>query len=163
MSAVLQQSGVRIDRKAWDYIPATENIRPLRDRMLVEPIDWEPGGLKVFTTGGQPTCGKVLAIGPGVYPTKYSKDRSKSWSSKAFRKCDVEVGDIVQLEEYPYPQVQWGDRIVLVPREEDVTGVLDHGAGVPRCHTRNCTKFVESSENYCTDCLDDMHPVIRHA
>lgn len=160
---MMEVSGIRIDRKAWDYIPATENIRPLRDRMVLKPIDWKPSGLAVFTKGGTPTRGVVLRIGPGCYPTIYSKDRSKSWPSKVLRKCDVKVWDLVQLEEYPYPTIQWGDQPVLIAREEDVTGILEYGSGVPRCKAKNCTLFVESSEEFCTDHLDAMYPVTRRA
>lgn len=127
----MEVSGIRIGRKVIDFIPATERIRPLRDQIVLRPLEWEPSKIIAVAYWGKTLRGEVLAIGPGVYPKQYSKDRSKSWESKQFRACDVKVGDIVELgglelHGYDFPTLQWGDQTVVLCREADVTGVV-HG------------------------------------
>lgn len=124
----MEVSGVRISRKVADIIPATERIRPLRDQIVLKPLEWEPSKVIKVVYGGKTLRGEVLAVGPGVYPKQYNRDRSKSWESKQFRKCDVKVGDIVELggleiHGYDFPTVQWGNDTVVIVREADVTGV----------------------------------------
>lgn len=135
---VLEKSGVNIGRKRIDFIPATQNIRPLRNQIVVKPLPWEPSptlkalGVEVIWQGGV-LRGEVLAVGPGCYPKLYNKDRSKCWDSKTFRPCDVKAGDIVELgglEIHGYQHwltVQWGNDKVIIASEQDVTGIVDNG------------------------------------
>jgi len=135
MSAVLQQSGIRLRRKRVDVILATETIRPLRDQIVVKPLPWEPSpylkskGVEIVWQGGV-LRGEVLAVGPGHYPKQYNKDRSKCWDSKTFQPTDIKVGDIVELgglEIHGYDHwlhIQWGTDTVIIAREADVTGIV---------------------------------------
>src|SRR5271166_6325385 len=98
MSAV--QSGKRIGHESFDAIPAQTSLRPLRDTIILEPLPWPFSKIIQVVYTGRPLRGKVKAIGPGTYPKRYDGprgQRSKCWDSKAFRPCDVKVGDIVQL------------------------------------------------------------------
>lgn len=126
---MLQQSGVRLDRKRVEFIPADSTIRPLRDQIVIKPLAWEPSKIIDVVYRGKTLRGEVLAVGPGVYPKQYNKDRSKSWDSKAFRPCDVKVGDVVELggleiRGYSFDEYLWGDQPIVMCREADVTGVV---------------------------------------
>jgi len=74
-----------------------------------------------------------VAVGPGHYPIKYNGPkgkRTKSWRSKRFQPCDIQVGDIIDLgglerQGYLFPTVRWGAKEVVVCREADVTLVGD--------------------------------------
>ena len=92
-------------------------IRPLGDRVLVEPIEE-----KEQTVGGiiipdavkeKPMQGKVIAVG---------KKTDKDGKEIAF---DVKVGDTVLLPKYGGTEVKLGDKKLQLVREEDLLGVLE--------------------------------------
>jgi chaperonin GroES len=92
-------------------------IRPLGDRVLVEPID-----VKQVTKGGiiipdsakeKPIEGKVIAIG---------KKRDDDGKEIAF---DVKVGDKVLLPKYGGTEVKIDDKTLQLVREEDLLGVIE--------------------------------------
>jgi co-chaperonin GroES (HSP10) len=136
---VVEKSGIRIGRKRLDYIPAEANIRPLRDKIVVKPLPWEPSpylksiGAEIVWQGGV-LRGTVLAVGPGTYWTKTNKDRNKAWQEKQLTRTEVKVGDVVELgglELRGYDHwltVQWGSDKVIIASEQDVTGVLEQAA-----------------------------------
>lgn len=132
--SMLQQSGIRIGRKRVDIIPADCSIRPLRDQIVIKPLDWEPSpilkqlGVEIVWQG-KTLRGEVLAVGPGHYRKQYSRDRSKSWDSKQFTPCEVKIGDIVELggleiRGYGFDELRWGSQPIVICREADVTGVV---------------------------------------
>ena len=138
-------SGVRIGNESLDSIPQSAKIRPLRDQIVVEPIPWPFSDTIEVVYQGRPLRGKVKAVGPGLYPRRYNGpkgQRTKSWDSKAFRPCDVKVGDVVQLgglslQGYLFPTFRWGGIEHVVCREADVTGIeTDHGE-TERIHARD--------------------------
>jgi co-chaperonin GroES (HSP10) len=118
----------RIKQKP-EMIAADERLRPLRDHIVVKPLDWQPSRIIVLAgSKREPLQGIVIAVGPGCYPRQYNKDRSKSWESKAFQPCEVKVGDRVQLggleiDGYLFPQVLIGNEIHVLCREADVCGI----------------------------------------
>ena len=127
MQTGLSSSGVRVgERRTPDLISERETIRPLRDYIILKPLEWKPS--KVIEIAGdtrKPLRGIVMAVGPGCYPKRYNKDRSKTWDSKAFRKCEVKEGDTVELggleiRGYDFPSVLIGTEMHLICREEDV-------------------------------------------
>lgn len=125
----LEQSGVSLGRKRVDRIPATENIRPLRDQIVIKPLAWEPSKILEVVYRGRTLRGEILAVGPGHYPKKYNHDRSKSWDSKQFVPTQVKVGDVVELgglelRGYAFDELLWGNQPVVMCREADVTGVV---------------------------------------
>lgn len=125
----MSDRGVRIGNETLTFIKASENIRPIRDQIVVEPL---PVDSNVLVECWKPIRGRVLATGPGCYPKRYNGPkgaRSKSWDSKAFRPCDVRVGDLVELGGkeiggYLFQTVRWGTKEVVICREEDVNGII---------------------------------------
>jgi len=92
-------------------------IRPLGDRVLVEPID-----VKEVTKGGiiipdnakeKPMEGKVVAVGK-----KLDKDGKEI-------KFDVKVNDKVLLPKYGGTEVKINDKTYQLVREEDLLGVIE--------------------------------------
>lgn len=119
--------GAEVSHKTTSAIPADHRIRPLRDWMVVEPLDGTMSAIIKVVTETKPMKGIVRAVGPGCYPKKYDHPdkhrRTKMWDSKALRPCDVKVGDTVGFESRAFQTLYWGDRMCLLMREEDVTGV----------------------------------------
>ena len=117
--------------RAPDVVSAGETLRPIRDGLLVEPLDFEPSKILDIVRFGRPLRGKVKAVGPGIYPKRYNGPkgvRTKSWDSKAFRPCDVKVGDTVQLGGlalggYLFQTFMWGTKKHVICSERDVTAI----------------------------------------
>jgi co-chaperonin GroES (HSP10) len=116
--------GAELSHKTTGYIPAECKIRPLRDQIILEPIDSAYSSIIIVIDESKPIRGIVRAIGPGVYPHRYDHDqkgrRTKLFWGKKFRPCDVKVGDLVSIEPFERQCFYWGDKICLVVREEDV-------------------------------------------
>jgi hypothetical protein len=126
----LEQSGVRIERKAHDFIEASERIRPLRDYCVVRPLEWNPSRtIQIAGNTRRTLRGTVTAVGPGCYPWEYNRDRSKRWARKKLRPTDIKVGDIVELGGleiggYDFPIISIGNVPHVICREEDICGVV---------------------------------------
>ena len=92
-------------------------IRPLGDRVLVEPIEEKEqtvGGIIIPDAAKEkPMQGKVIAVG---------KKTEKDGKEIAF---DVKVGDTVLLPKYGGTEVKLGDQKLQLVREEDLLGVLE--------------------------------------
>jgi co-chaperonin GroES (HSP10) len=125
--------GVRLGNETLTTVRADERIRPLRDQIVVEPLDWEPSKIISVAYWGKPLRGIVRAVGPGTYPKKYDGrkgQRTKMWDAKHFRPCDVKVGDIVELGGleiggYLHSTFWWGSIEMVLCREEDVAIVCE--------------------------------------
>ena len=91
-------------------------IRPLGDRVLVDPIEEKEqtvGGIIIPDAAKEkPMQGKVIAVG---------KKTDKDGKEIAF---DVKVGDTVLLPKYGGTEVKLGDQKLQLVREEDLLGVL---------------------------------------
>ena len=91
-------------------------IRPLGDRVLVEPIEEKEvskGGIIIPDTAKEkPMQGKVIALG---------KKRDDDGKELAF---DVKVGDQVLLPKYGGTEVKINDKTYQLVREEDLLGVM---------------------------------------
>lgn len=126
----LETSGVRLESKRHEVIPTTQRIRPLRDYIVVRPLEWEPSRtIQIAGNARRTLRGTVTAVGPGCYPKRYNRDRSKTWDSKAFRRTQVRVNDVVELggleiDGYSFPQILIGNELHIICREEDVCGVV---------------------------------------
>jgi chaperonin GroES len=92
-------------------------IRPLGDRVLVEPIDVKEqnkGGIIIPDAAkDKPMEGKVIAIG---------KKRNEEGKEIAF---DVKVNDKVLLPKYGGTEVKFNDKTYQLVREEDLMGVIE--------------------------------------
>lgn len=129
-----------LNTDSLDGIPKHCKIRPLRDQMIVEPIDIEFSKILDVVHSLKPVRGKVLAVGPGHYPTVYldaNRDRlpdhartrrKYSAAGTVFRPTSVKVGQVVQLGAIErgggaFERIRWGGKDCVICREEDVAGV----------------------------------------
>jgi hypothetical protein len=134
--------GVSLVAETIDFIPASCVLKPLRDQMIVEPIDVVHSRVLIVPPHTSKLVrGKVLAIGPGHYPLIYmDKDgnrgaprgkRAKIAWGEVFVPTEVKVGDIVHLDgrntgKTAFDAFYWGTKYCLHAREADVAGVEDH-------------------------------------
>jgi chaperonin GroES len=92
-------------------------IRPLHDRVLVEPIEAEEktkGGIIIPDTAKEkPQQGKIVAAGPGA--------RSEDGKLIAL---DVKVGDKILYGKWSGTEVKVDGKDLLIMKESDIMGVL---------------------------------------
>ena len=92
-------------------------IRPLGDRVLVEPIEEKEqtvGGIIIPDSAKEkPMQGKVIAVG---------KKLDKDGKEIAF---DVKKGDTVLLPKYGGTEIKLDGKKLQLVREEDLLGVLE--------------------------------------
>ena len=126
--------GQRFGGETCTVIGDHETLRPLRDTLIVEPLDVIYSRYLIVRNTHKPLRGRVLAVGPGHYPKRYDHaekhKRTKTWDSKRFLPTEVKVGDIVELggseiEGYAFEAHLWGEKRILVCTERDVAGVVD--------------------------------------
>jgi len=94
-------------------------LRPLADRLVVEPIEREEtfaGGALVLpeTAKEKPQQGKVLAVGLGRLD-----DNGKRIA------MDVKTGDEVLFAKYAGTEVKVEDKKLLILKESDVLAVIE--------------------------------------
>jgi chaperonin GroES len=92
------------------------SIRPLADRVLVEPLEGETmkGGIIIPDTAKEkPQQGKIVAVGPGRVGEK--GDRIA---------MEVKKGDVVLYGKYSGTEVTIEGKEYLILRESDVLAVL---------------------------------------
>jgi len=95
------------------------NLRPLGDRLIVEPIEREEvtasGIVLPETAKEKPQEGEVLAVGPGRRDEKGERIP-----------MDVKVGDRVLFAKYAGTEVKLDpDRKVLVLKESDILAIVE--------------------------------------
>lgn len=95
------------------------NIRPLGDRVIVEPVEQEEtiaGGMLVLpeTAKEKPQQGNVLAVGPG----RQDEDGDRI-------AMDVKVGDRVLFAKYAGTEIKLDGKKLLIMKETDILGVLE--------------------------------------
>ena len=125
--------GVRIENSLNAFIPESCAIKPQKDWLVIEPLEWEPSSTIKVVHANKTLRGKVLAVGPGRYPLKYDGPkgkRTKSWDSKTFVKTEIKCGDTVELGGleiggYLFQTFLWGAKKVVMCREADVAIVYD--------------------------------------
>jgi len=92
-------------------------IRPLHDRVLVEPLEAEEktkGGIIIPDTAKEkPQQGKVVATGPGA--------RTEDGT---LVKLDVKVGDKILYGKWSGTEVKVDGKDLLIMKESDIMGVL---------------------------------------
>ena len=121
--------------KGSTYVDPARQIRPLRDQIIVEPLDVDHATQIVVIEDTKPVRGIVKAVGPGHYPKQYDHPdkhrRTKMWDSTHFQPTQIKVGDIIQLGSpqdgrgYSFQTFLWGTVPHLIAREADVCGVED--------------------------------------
>jgi chaperonin GroES len=94
------------------------NVRPLRDRIIVERVEEETktaGGLIIPDTAKEkPQQGRVIAVGKG----KVTED------GKVLG-MDVKVGDRVLFGKYAGNEIKIDGKEYLMMREDDILGVIE--------------------------------------
>ena len=97
---------------------ADQSLRPLADRVIVEPMDREEttaGGILLPETAKEkPQEGKILAIGPG------------RWDEEGKNRVPLEVamGDVVIFAKYSGTEIKLSDKKLLILSEKDILAVL---------------------------------------
>jgi chaperonin GroES len=94
-------------------------LRPLADRIIVEPIEREErtstGVYIPETAKEKPQEGKVLAVGPGRLDEKGER-----------LPLDVKEGDRVLFAKYAGTEIKLeGDRKILILKESDVLAIVE--------------------------------------
>jgi chaperonin GroES len=93
------------------------NLRPLNDRIVVEPLEQEEqtssGIFLPETAKEKPQQGKVIAAGPGA--------RDEDGKRMAL---DVNVGDTVLFAKYAGTEIKMDGKKYLIMKESDVLGVM---------------------------------------
>lgn len=94
------------------------NLKPLGDRLIVEPIEQEEmtasGIVLPETAKEKPMQGKVLAVGPGA---------RKDDGSRA--SMDVANGDTVLYAKYAGTEVKISDKKYLILKETDILAIVE--------------------------------------
>jgi chaperonin GroES len=93
-------------------------IRPLADRVLVEPLEEKEvkkGGIVIPDSAKEkPQEGKVIAVGPG----KLDEDGKKI-------PMTVKKGDRVLMPKYGGAEIKIDDKTYQIVREDDILGVIE--------------------------------------
>jgi len=91
---------------------AEVKIRPLADRVLIEPSSAEEktaGGLIIPDTAKEkPQKGVVVAVGPGTEDQKLT----------------VKVGDVVLYGKYSGTEISYGGKDYLIMKESDIYAIV---------------------------------------
>jgi len=94
------------------------NIRPLGDRVVVEPTEQEEqttSGLFLPETAKEkPQQGKVIAVGKG----RRDEDGDRI-------EMDVKAGDTILFAKYAGTEIKLGGKKVLIMKESDILGVIE--------------------------------------
>ncbi len=100
---------------------STMNLRPLADRVIVEPLEKEEqtsGGILLPETAKEkPQEGRILAVGPG----RWDEDGKKRVP------LEVAVDDRVVFAKYSGTEIKLGDKRLLILGEKDILAVLENG------------------------------------
>jgi chaperonin GroES len=94
------------------------NIRPLGDRLIVEPIEQEDttasGILLPETAKEKPQQGNVLAVGAG----RRDDDGKRI-------EMDVKAGDRVLFAKYAGTEIKMDGKKLLIMKETDILGIIE--------------------------------------
>ncbi len=94
------------------------NLRPLSDRVIVEPLDKEDvttGGIFLPETAKEkPQEGKIIAAGPG----RWDEDGKKRVA------MEVKEGDVVLFAKYSGTEIKMGDKKLLIMSEKDILAIV---------------------------------------
>ncbi len=94
------------------------NLKPLADRLVVEPLEQEEvtaGGIILPETAKEkPQQGKVTAAGPGR-----TDDKGKHLA------MEVKVGDKVLYAKYSGTEIKLDGKKLLILRESDILAVVE--------------------------------------
>lgn len=124
------------ERTTPSFVDSPERLRPLRDHILLQPLEWEASKTLAVIRSGRPLRGIVQAIGPGTHPKKYLRNANGQKRafrySRHFQRTELQVGDVVELgglniydgAGYRFPEVVVDGIPHLLIQEADVAGVV---------------------------------------
>jgi co-chaperonin GroES (HSP10) len=129
--------GGELSYASTTYVHPDEQIKPLHDYIVVEPLGVVHSAILQVVEHTKPLRGVVKAVGPGHYPLRYDHPdkhkRTKMWRSSVFQPTQVKVGDVVELGSvkvegrivgYSFQQIMWGGKMHIMCREADVSGIV---------------------------------------
>jgi len=94
------------------------NLRPLGDRVVVEPLEKEErtasGIILPETAKEKPQEGEILAVGPGR-----RDDQGK------LIPMDVKKGDIILFAKYAGTEIKIEDKKLLILKESDILAIVE--------------------------------------
>ena len=97
------------------------NIKPLGDRVVIEPAEKEKGGktkagiyLPETVDKERPEQGKIIAVGPGKLSEKGNRVP-----------MSVKKGDVVLFTKYGPNEIKVDEKEYLIAREEDILAILE--------------------------------------
>jgi len=97
---------------------ASKNLKPLGDRLIVEPTEKDQktasGIILPETAKEKPQEGTVLAAGPGR-----TDDEGQRIA------MDVKVGDVVLYAKYAGTEVKIDDQKLLILKESDILAIVE--------------------------------------
>jgi len=93
-------------------------IKPLSDRVLIEPISTEEktkSGIVLPDTAEKerPEQGKIIAVGPG-----------KRLDNGEIQKPEIKEGDIVLFSKYGPSEIKISNKEYLIAKEEDILALI---------------------------------------
>ncbi len=97
------------------------NLRPLADRVIVEPLEREEttaGGILLPETAKEkPQEGLIVAAGPG------------RWDEEGKKRVplEVSVNDRIVFAKYSGTEIKLGDKKYLILGEKDILAVIENG------------------------------------
>jgi co-chaperonin GroES (HSP10) len=127
-----ESPGVRVHDKSLNFVSG--QIKPMREKIIVRPLPPALSQTIAADWNGEAVRGEVIAVGPGTHPNIHEKGTKdgKPWRRvrqlKAFRPCDVQVGDIVHLGGmeiggYLWPHIMINGDDMIICSEQDVCGI----------------------------------------
>jgi co-chaperonin GroES (HSP10) len=128
--------GGELSSSSLTYIAPDEQIKPLHDHVIIEPLGVVHSTILTVIEQTKPLRGVVKAVGKGHYPLRYDNEkgrRTRMWRSTVFQKTEVKVGDVVELGSvridgrvsgYSFQTFMWGSKEHLICREADISGVV---------------------------------------
>ena len=138
-----QTRGARIGAETLNFVPADAHIRPLRDQLIVEPLEVIYSRHVLVRRTTKPLRGIVKAVGPGAFEIGYRdaqgrrtndrtgpKRRTERFHTNTWVPMSLKVGDVIELggaenEGYSWETFWWGDTLHLHCTEKDVAGICD--------------------------------------
>lgn len=138
MSFKLKAGGMggELSSSSMTYIAPDEQIRPMHDYVIIEPLGVVHSVILAVIEHTKPLRGVVKAVGKGHYPLRYDNEkgrRTRMWRSSVFQNTEVKVGDVVELGSiridgrisgYSFQTFMWGSKEHLICREADISGVV---------------------------------------
>ena len=95
------QRGAFMPSQTITHVSAETIIKPLRDQIIVEPLERQWSEILIIINECKPLRGIIRAVGPGTYPKRYDHPekhkRSKMWDSKRFQPTEVMIGMEIEL------------------------------------------------------------------